>query len=197
MARSARLISIDAVREMAVAVHLFADEVIAAIDELDSNVHRAVEWIQYDRPDYWKREVRRAWERVGEARADLEKALTYRKVADHTPDCRQERLILEKAKFHAENAEQVHRSLPQWEHRIDHAVRELTGARSLVMDWLRGDLPKALAALEQMDAALEAYAAATQPAAAESVPLPPSPASPAATAPATEPPAGQEKKGQS
>jgi hypothetical protein len=192
MARSAKLISIDAVRELAVAVRLFAADIIAAVDELDSNVHRAVEWIEYDRPDYWKHEVRRAWERVGEARADLEKALTYRKVAGHTPDCRQERLILEKAKSHAESSEQVHRSLPQWEHRIDHAVRELTGARSLVMDWLRGDLPKALAALEQMGLALEAYAAASGPATAEPV----SPAPPVPAASAAQPHADREKEQQ-
>jgi hypothetical protein len=159
MARSAKLISIDAVRDMAAALTTFGDEVVAALDELDINVRRALDWIEHDRKNFWGLEVRRGWERVGEARADLEKALTYRKMADQSPSCRQERAMLEKAKRRVQTAEEKDRSLPRWAHTIEHAVRELNGNQTQLSDWVRGELPRALSALKQMTATLERYAA--------------------------------------
>jgi len=163
MARSAKLTSIDAVREMAVALSVFGDEATAALDDLDINVRRAIDWISHDRKDYWTTELRRSYERLGEAQAELHKALTYRKVGDYTPSCREERAIVEKAKRRAQMAEEVNRSLPGWAHRIEHAVRELTGAKTLLADWLHGELPRALSALNQMNISLETYAASSPP----------------------------------
>ncbi|HBO42729.1 MAG TPA: hypothetical protein DD670_02080 [Planctomycetaceae bacterium] len=159
MPRSAKLISIDAVRDMAAALTRFGDEAVAAIDELDINVRRALEWIDHDRKNFWSHEVRRGWERVGEARAELEKAQTYRKMADETPSCRQERATLEKAKQRVQTAEEKDRSLPRWAHAVEHAVRELTGAETQLVDWVHGELPRALSVLRQYSAALERYAA--------------------------------------
>ncbi len=163
MARSAKLISIDAVREMAVALTTFGDEAIAALDDLDINVRRAVEWIEHDRKEHWAGEVRRGWQRVGEARAELEKALTYRRVAGQTPSCRHERAMLERAKRYVQTAEEINHSLPRWTHLVEHASRELAGSKNLLADWLHGELPKALGTLKQMSAALESYAASGQP----------------------------------
>ena len=160
MARSAKLTSIDAVREMAVALARFGDEMAAALDDLDINVRRSVEWIEQDRPQHWENEVRRSLDRVGEARAELEKALTYRRVGEYRPSCREERAQLEMAKHRAQRAEEIYRVLPQWAHRVDHAVRDLTGARSLLGDWLGGELPRALGVLKRMMTSLEDYTAA-------------------------------------
>ena len=163
MARSAKLTSIDAVRELRAALAAFGGETASAIDDLDINIRRAVEWIEQDRRQFWENEVRRSLERVGEARAELEKARTYRKVANQTPSCRDERAALEKAKRRAQHAEEVYRELPKWIHRIDQAVRDLVGSKTLLVDWVQGDLPKALSTLNRMSTSLDAYAAATQP----------------------------------
>ncbi|HLA84146.1 MAG TPA: hypothetical protein VJL29_05085 [Thermoguttaceae bacterium] len=159
MARSAKLTSIDAVRDMSAALAKFADELGTSLDDLDINVRRAVEWIEHDRKQYWENAVRRGWDRVAEARSELEKALTYRKVADRRPSCHEERAALEKAKQKVQMAEEIYRSLPQWAHRIEHAVRELTGAETLLGDWLHGDFSRAMAALSRMSESLESYAA--------------------------------------
>lgn len=159
MARSAKLTSIDAVRDMAAALTLFAEEVASALDELDINIRRATEWIEHDRYDYWKHEMRRSQEKLGEARVELEKALTYRKMADQTPSCRQERAMLEKAKHRAQTAEERKRSLPQWSHTIKHSVQELQGMQRQLSNWLNGEFPKALGTLHQMAATLERYSA--------------------------------------
>lgn len=159
MARSAKLTSIDAVQEMAIALGTFGDEAMAALDELDINVRRAIEWIDQDRKNFWGHEVRRGAERLSEARVELEKALTYRKTADYTPACREERAILDKAKRRLQTAEEKNRLLPHWSHKISHAAQELYGRESQLASWLHGDLPKAISILEQMTLALERYAA--------------------------------------
>ena len=163
MARSAKLISIDAVREMAVALTVFGDEALAALDDLDINIRRAVEWIEHDRKEYWAGEVRRGWDRVGEARVELEKALTYRRVAGQTPSCRHERAMLEQAKRRVQTAEEINRSLPQWAHLVEHASKELAGSKNLLAEWLHSELPKALGTLKQFSAALESYTASGRP----------------------------------
>jgi hypothetical protein len=159
MARSAKLTSIDAVREMAVAMINFGDEAIQALDELDINVRRALDWIEQDRKKFWAHEIRRGWERYNEARTEYEKAKTYRKVGDDSPSCRQERKIMEQAKRRVQTAEEKERVLPRWEHSIKHGVQELHGMQMQLANWLRNDLPRSISMLEHMAAALQRYAA--------------------------------------
>lgn len=159
MARSAKLTSIDAVREMAVAMINFGDEAIQALDELDINVRRALDWIEQDRKKFWSHEIRRGWERFNEARTEYEKAKTYRKVGNDTPSCRQEQKTMEVAKRRVQIAEEKERVLPRWEHSIKHGVQELQGMQMQLANWLRNDLPQAISALEQMGTALQQYAA--------------------------------------
>ena len=159
MARSAKLISIDAVREMAAALIKFGDEATQALDELDINIQRALDWIEQDRKQFWAYEIRRGWERYGEARTEYEKAKTYRKVGNDTPSCRQEQALMEQAKRRVQIAEEKERALPRWEHTIRHGAQELHGMEMQLANWLRNDLPRAIGTLERMAASLQRYAA--------------------------------------
>ena len=159
MARSARLTSIDAVHDMAVALATFGEEALAALDELDMNIRRASEWIEQDRKAFWGHEVRKGSERLSEARVELEKALTYRKMDDYTPACREERILVDKMKRRLQTADDKNRVLPHWAQKIRHAVQELNGRETQLSSWLRGDLPQAISVLEQMLLTLERYAA--------------------------------------
>ncbi|MBN2022859.1 MAG: hypothetical protein JW809_08685 [Pirellulales bacterium] len=161
MTRSAKLTSIDAVRELAAALRAFGEEMTGALDHLELSVRRAREWIQHDRKEYWQHEVRRGGEKVGEARADLEKALNYRGVSGQAPSCRQERAMLEAAVRRARIAEEKIEVVRHWTHAIDHAAIELAGGQAPAVDWLQSELPRALAALARMTEALESYAEAT------------------------------------
>jgi len=163
MTRSAKLTSIDAVRDMSLALRVFGEEVAAALDHLEMTVQRATDWIEHDRKEYWDHEVRRGWERVSEARAELEKALTYRGVSGQPPTCRQERALLEKAKRRAQTAEEKVHAVRHWTHIITHAVTELRGGQRPMADWLLVDLPRALHVLEQMANSLAIYAEVGKP----------------------------------
>ena len=159
MSRSAKLTSIDAVEQMSAALAVFGEEVAIALDQLDIESKRAVEWIRHDRKAYWASQVRRNRDGVSESRAELERALTYRGVADQRPSCREERADLEKARRRLRVSEEKIDAVLHWTHAIDHEVLELAGGMSQLAQWLQADLPRAQGVLKRLAATLEAYVA--------------------------------------
>ena len=159
MSRSAKLTSIDAVERMSAAVAAFGEEVAVALDQLDIETKRAVEWIRHDRKAYWTSQVRWNRDGVSQSRAELERALTYRGVADQRPSCREERADLEKSRRRLRVAEEKIDRVRHWTHAIDHEVLELVGGMSQLSQWLQADLPRAQGVLKRLAAALEAYVA--------------------------------------
>ena len=87
MARGAKLTSIEAVPEMSAAIERFRAEAMAALEELDMEIRRALEWIQGDQIDHWSREIRRGWDRISESRVALQQAMTNRRIGNDDPSC--------------------------------------------------------------------------------------------------------------
>jgi hypothetical protein len=155
----ARLTRIDAVQEMAVAIDTFRNEAAATLDGLDMEIRRALEWIHGDRQDHWNHEVRRGWERITEARIQLQQAQTMRRVADHEPACIDEKKALARAKTKLEVAQEKVEAVRHCAQAIDHQVDEYRGSRTPLSSWLETEAPKALAALHRMMDHLEDYLA--------------------------------------
>lgn len=159
----ARLTSIDAVQAMSAAVESFRQEATSALEDLDMEIRRAVEWIQHDRRDHWTYEVRRGYERVSEARVQLQQAKTFRRIGNDDPSCLDEKKALERSKRRLETAEEKVAAVRHWSRVIEHAVHEYRGTRGQVTGWLDADYPKAVAVLKRMMAALERYVSADVP----------------------------------
>ncbi|MBN2291636.1 MAG: hypothetical protein JXM70_04375 [Pirellulales bacterium] len=159
MSPSAKLTSIDAVEKMSIAITKFGEEVTAALDQLDLESKRAMEWIRHERKMYWETQVRRNRDGVSEARSELERALTYRGVAGQRPACREERAELEKMKRRLHVSEGKVESVRHWTNAIDHQVLELIGSVSQLAQWLQADLPRAQGVLKRLTATLESYVA--------------------------------------
>jgi hypothetical protein len=155
----ARLTRIDAVEEMAAAVEGFRSEGAAALESLDMEIGRALEWIHHERHDYWNQQVRRGWERITAARVQLQQAMTARRIGEHDPACIDEKKALARAKQRLELAQAKVEAVRHAARAIDHAVDEYRGARTPLSSWLESEAPKALAALRRMMANLENYVA--------------------------------------
>lgn len=159
----ARLTRIDAVQEMAAAVDAFRNEASAALEGLDMEIQRAVEWIHNDRHDHWNHQVRRGWERITEARVQLQQAMTARRIGNRDPACIDEKKALAQAKQRLEIAQEKVESVRHCTRAIDRGVDEYRGARTPLSGWLESEIPKALAALRRMMDNLEAYLALNAP----------------------------------
>ena len=114
MSRSARVTSIDVLQTMAAAVQRFRGEAAGVLDDLEIEIHRALEWIHHDRKDYWTHELRRSYEAVSQARLQLQQAQTARRIAGHEPSCIDEKRALDRAKRRLEIAEQKVKAVQHW-----------------------------------------------------------------------------------
>ena len=189
MSRSARVTSIGVLQTMASALQRFRGESASAVDDLDIEIHRALEWIHHDRKDYWALELRRSAENVTQARLQLQQARTSRRMAGHEPSCIDEQRALDRAKRRFETAEEKVKAVKHWEYAVDRAVDEFQRSRTHFVTWLDADMVQAVAALNRMSQSLESYISLETPADAGAPILGPT----AASAENGETPHGDEK----
>lgn len=160
MSGSARLTSIDAVSRLATALRRFAEEANATLGSLELELHRAVEYFQHDRREYWTHQLRVGRDRVSEARITLQRR-EIMTVAGHRPACDEERKALEMAKRRVRTAEEKEEIVRRWARLLDREVIEFRGNLSPLAGWLLLDQAKAVALLDRLSRALEAYVAVT------------------------------------
>lgn len=159
MPGAARVQTVQVVQDVAVALRRFAEDAGAALDELQLEVHRALEWIGGEVPHYWKAAERRAWDGLSAARVQLEQARTTKRIAEHDPACREEKKAMQKAQQRLDMIHEKQAALRHWHSTIEKAVNEYRARSRQLSGWLEGDLPRALAALNHMTNALESYLA--------------------------------------
>lgn len=158
MGRLAKVTSIDVVEQFAAALNCFGEDSKTALDGVDMEVRRALNWIQREQKDYWTQRVRRGWDEVNIARKELERKMMFYP-GDDRPSCHDERLALEAAKRRLRLAQEKIEAVKRWSHRADREVNEYIGAIQQLRRWMEFDLPQGLADLGRMARALEDYVA--------------------------------------
>ncbi len=158
MSGSARLTSIDAVARLATALRRFAAEASAALGSLELEVHRAAEYFQVERREYWTHQVRVGSDRLSESRINLQRRQIMT-VADRRPACDDEKKALELAKRRLRLAEEKQEVTRRWARLIEREVIEFRGSLSPLSNWLSLDQAKAVALLDRLSRALEQYVA--------------------------------------
>src|SRR5438094_2329401 len=140
-AQSANVTSIDAPRQFRAALVRFVADVEAALVTLDLEAHRPIEWIEVDRPRYWRQEFRRASEAVAEARVALERC-QVRISNEDTKYCYDERKALEKAKRRLETAEEKMQAVRRWRVELHKVVQDLQVQLARAKHYLESDMAK-------------------------------------------------------
>ncbi len=179
MGRTARITSIGVLQTTATALQRFRGEASGALDDLDIELRRILDWIHHDRKEFWDRELRRSSEMVSQAKIQLQQARISRQIAGHEPACVDEKRALERAKRRMEVAEQKVQAVRVFAHAIDRAIEEYQRSRAQFVTWLDTDMLQAVAALDRMSASLESYVSLE-------TPVSPHAATPSAGSPATE-----------
>jgi hypothetical protein len=157
MSRTARVTSIDVLPLLAAALQKFRCEGAGAVDDVDSEVHRALEWIHHDRKDYWTHELRRAEEALNLARVQLQQAMTMRRIADSSPACIDEKRALERAKRRVETARRKLEAVRHWSVTLDRAADDFRKSHTQFDSWIEVDVSRAVAALNKMSESLVTY----------------------------------------
>jgi hypothetical protein len=157
MSRSAKITSIELLPRLAAGLQRFRSEAAGAVDDIEAEIRRALDWLHHDRKEYWARELRRSEDAVTQARIQLQQARVVRRVADHQPTCVDEQRALERARRRLETSLQKVRAVQHWSQVIDRAVEEFQQDRTGFVNWLEIDLPRAVAALDRMSQSLASY----------------------------------------
>lgn len=156
MAKTAHLTSTEAVAALRASLLQFAEEANNAITALQLEGRRPMDWIEQDRTMYWPREMRKASDRVAEARLELQRCeMTIS--GEERRSCIQEKKNLQKAKARLELCEQRTAAVRRWKFLMKKAVEDFEVQLSKLSRYLENDIPLAAAELQRMTLALEAY----------------------------------------
>lgn len=166
MDSQARVHSLTSIESVRTALVSFIDQVSDALTELESEMRRVQEWLEHDRPRYWKMQVRLSVDQVHEARQALQRCLMF-PVANERPSCAEERAALKKAQARQVYCEQKAERVRHWQQVVQHELFEYQGRISQMVRLIESDAPQAIGMLTKIIRRLEDYQAvrATDPAA--------------------------------
>lgn len=162
MGTQANVQSIEALKGLRTALALFSEEVLSALGAVDMEIRRTVHWVQQDRKNYWQEQIKRRREAVAAAQAEVFRR-KLAKTDDYTPAFSEQKELLRKAQASLQDAEQRVILVRKWEPALQHAVLEYQASRRRIKDLAAGDTPRAVAVLERLVEALEAYLRVTAP----------------------------------
>ena len=149
--------SLDAMRRFRVHLQEFQDTGVDALSAMQQQIVGFLDWLEHDRPNFWKQYMLRSFDIIAQARADLEKC-KMRTVADHRPTCYEEKLALQAAKERLQMAQEKVESVARWCSLVRHEIDEFDGRRGSLQRYVESDFAKTIATLERMILAIEAYA---------------------------------------
>lgn len=163
MSTQADVKSLDTLAFVKAALASYAHETGGALDEIELEGRKAVDYITVDRAAYWKAEVRRCGDMVNQAIKDLEHCRAFKKVGDNQPSCAEEKKALEKARAKLANAERRAEAVRRWTPVVLQQFRDACVRLVHFREVVDVDCPRAIARIERMLRSLEAYGEVSSP----------------------------------
>ena len=156
MSSSARVTSLEAVRDFQAALQQFEETASAALGGSAMQIQRFLDWLEYEQYNHWKAELRKREERLNEAKTELNRKRIVATFGD-SPHDTEEQIAFRKAKRMKEEAEEKLKIIVRWRQVIEHAVMEYKGQVQMLGTHLECEMPKSKAALHKIVARLEDY----------------------------------------
>jgi hypothetical protein len=157
MTTGANVRSLDALRRLRPALVRIEGDLAVALAGLRQELTRGLTWLDHDCPSNWQREVRTGFDRIAQARTELNRKQMIT-VAGHKADCIEEQKALRRAKERLELAQEKLRICRQWSIKVHRQGDEYKSRIGRVEQSLAHRIPMLLANLDRMVTALEAYA---------------------------------------
>ncbi len=169
MSDYARVESLDALRRFRTALCKFAENVGVGLDEAEAEVQRTEEWLKQEQPAYWKQQAAIRAELYARAKSELSRKKMQKTPLGTTPSCVDELKALARAERQLEDARLKQAAVKRWSREFEKEGYAYTAAALGLRVAIQSGMPTALAQLDAMIEALEAYAASPQPAQQTSV----------------------------
>ncbi len=158
MTTGANVHSSEAIESVRGSLALFSEQVQDALTELGGEMRRVLEWLEHDRPRYWKNQVRIAHDKVHEAQQALHRCLMF-PIAGERPSCYEERAALKLTQARLAYCEQKVERVRHWQRTVQHELFEYEGRISQLVRTVEVDVPQAMSVLHKILGRLEEYRA--------------------------------------
>ncbi|MFK7819754.1 MAG: hypothetical protein AB8G99_13625 [Planctomycetaceae bacterium] len=160
MSESANVQSIEAIRDFEGALMKFYDVASRSTSSMQQQSQKMLQWLELDRPVFWKRQVELCHQRLAEARTRLTQCM-MRRTGDFKPSCYDEKKAMAKAKVELEFARNQLQVVKKWIVKARSESEEFTGRQAQLQRLLEGDVPRMCALLQRIVGKLETYASLT------------------------------------
>ncbi len=154
---SAKVTDITAVRAFKVALIEFEEEASSALEMMQMQLHRTLDWVEHEQPAYWTKQIQIGFEKVSQARTALS-TCQMRTVAGRRPACIEEKQALAKAKRRLQHCQEMLPRVKKWAVKLTEESDEFRGRSSAFGRIVEMDLPRMIALIERTAASLEQYA---------------------------------------
>jgi len=155
MSESARINSVTALRDLKVALNEFIEQINVAFSSVDAEIGRMGQWLQQERPAYYKHAVRRAEDAVTRAKSDISRKQYMR--APEPVSVVEERKVLEKLKRRLEELQRKQDAVRKWAPRWEREAMMYKSTCRPLTECVQVTLPRAIERLEKMAVAIEEY----------------------------------------
>lgn len=157
MSQAARVESIEKLKDLRVALCLFAETARTGLLEGDSEIQRVGLWLKNEQLRYWKSQIISRSELLTRAKIALnQKKLTKTPLGGHY-SCVDEEKAVQLARRRLEEAETKLANVQKWNRRLDEEVFEYKGQVQALGRMVDSELPAAIARLDRMIESLESY----------------------------------------
>jgi hypothetical protein len=156
MSTPAKVHSSEAIEAVRRALMLFVEQVSDALTELSAEMRRMQEWLEHDRPRYWKSQIRRAADIAHEAQQALHRCLMF-PIANERPSCTEERTALKQAQARLAYCQEKEDRVRRWQQTMRHELFEYEGRMSQLVRLVEVEVPQAIGVLNKILRNLEEY----------------------------------------
>ncbi len=157
MGQSADVRSHESIERFRIALMEFQEICSQSLMLLETEKFRAIQWLEYDMPTHWKKQIRVRYDQVSEARTRLTSCKMRGSVGDKKPSCIEEKKDLERAKTRLEFAQEMVHVVRRWAMKVHKESDEFTGRVGRCKSVIDHDVTHAVFLLKKMVEALEKY----------------------------------------
>jgi hypothetical protein len=158
MSTPANVQSVEAIDAVRSALATFVAQVSDALTELEAEMRRTKEWLEHDRPRFWRHQVKLATDQAHEAQQALHRCLMF-PIADERPSCYEERQALKAAKARLHYCQEKEDRIRHWQKSVQHELFEYQGRISQLVRLVEVESPQAIGVLHKIVRQLEEYQA--------------------------------------
>ena len=169
MSGQARVESVDALKKFRAALCKFAETAAVSLDEADAEIRRMQHWVQHEQQGHWKRQLQKRTELHARAKSALTRKKLMKTPLGGRYSCTEEEKVLAVAERRLEEARKKIENVRKWRRVLDEEGKSYQAVSQGLSLMIQADMPSARAQLDNMIAALEAYATSTAPAAQRSI----------------------------